>query len=152
MAGEAAFWDWLRRMYIAQLPPGGIWHHQRIEDLISSGIPDHNLCVQGREYWLELKSLTHWPVRDSTPVRFERYTLEQRDWLRNRWRAGGRSFLVLRVATPGLVLAWNGDVAHSGVEGLPRASLMGTSCGTWECRGFSVRRFLKDLEEARNRG
>ena len=151
MAGEANFWEWLRDRYREQIPRK-LYHHQRIEDMLSLGVPDHNLCVQGREYWLELKSLTHWPVRASTPIRFERYTLEQRDWLRDRWRAGGRAFLLLRVATAGLVLAWNGEEAHSGVEGRTRDHLMGTSCGRWECKGFSVRKFLKDLEWARTLG
>lgn len=148
MAGEAAFWDWLAGQLAAQLP-SRVYDVQRVEDMLTQGVPDVNLCVQGREFWLELKSLLTLPARATTPVRFERYTTDQRNWLRRRWRAGGRAFLLLRVR--GAVLAWNGERAWGEVEGHPFAQLMGTSCGRWPVQGFSVRAFLRDLEAERAR-
>lgn len=77
---------------------GGEAHAQRIESrLTGSGIPDWNYCVKGVDGWIEAKYIAEWPKRKDTTVRLTKYTAEQRLWLWERDRAGGRAFLVVQV-------------------------------------------------------
>lgn len=63
--------------------------------------PVENICVVGYpdvEYiggHIELKTLDKLPVRGG-PVRIEHYTAHQKLWLLNRWRKGGRAFLLIQ--------------------------------------------------------
>ena len=65
----------------------------RIENLLGKGTPDVN-CVG---CWVELKWLSAWPKRASTPVRLDHYTDEQRLWLKRRGEAGEPTWLCLQV-------------------------------------------------------
>jgi hypothetical protein len=71
------------------------------ENRVEKGTPDCHY-IDG---WVELKQLDEWPARDTTIVRFHRYTNNQRIWLTRRWKKGGRSFLLLRVKTDWLMFA-----------------------------------------------
>ena len=148
MAGEAAFWDWLLGRITGQIPSYA-FDAQRLEVMVTQGVPDVNFCLQGKEFWWELKALNGIPARPATPLRFERYTLDQRNWLRRRWRCGGRAFLLLRILTPGVVVAWTGEVAWDRVEGRTWMDALGASCGRWPVKGFSARTFLRDLNRVR---
>lgn len=61
-----------------------------------------------REMWVELK-VVEKPARVTTKVRVEHFTMEQRQWLVNRARAGGEGYLLLQVGDQYLWL--RGDVA-----------------------------------------
>lgn len=78
-------------------------HIQRVEDSMSPGIADMNVCHQGFEFWLEGKFLKDLPVRDNTLVRVG-LTPEQATWLETRQRAGGCVFVWIRVRGYGWLL------------------------------------------------
>lgn len=70
-----------------------------VENLLTgktgTGMPDVN-HIYG---WAELKWLRSYPKRETTPVRIDHYTDDQRSWLLRRYRAGGGAWLVLKVRT-----------------------------------------------------
>ena len=76
-------------------------HPQRIEDKITPGIPDTNICWLGLEAWFEGKFLRKLPARDDTLVQFgskgEPRLRHQRNWLTTRAKAGGSAFWWVRV-------------------------------------------------------
>jgi hypothetical protein len=53
--------------------------------------------MDGINGWIELKVIPAFPKRESTPVRIDHFTREQRMFLRARGRAGGYCFFLLRV-------------------------------------------------------
>jgi hypothetical protein len=65
--------------------------------LIYGGIPD--LCITGEKtIWLELKWVTTWPVRASTPVKRDMLRPAQVNWMRDYHRQGGRdAWIFVRV-------------------------------------------------------
>lgn len=68
----------------------------RIENGVSVGMPDVNVCIEGRESWLELKSPTE-PVRPTTPLfgSNHRVSQEQANWMLRQRRAGGRCYFLI---------------------------------------------------------
>lgn len=62
-----------------------------VENLVGSGTPDVNI-IPG---WIELKKLVRWPR--SGVVKVPHYTPEQRAWSFRRARAGGRTWMLLRI-------------------------------------------------------
>lgn len=73
MTPERALAKWL----LDALPPNS--HAQRIEVTTGRGVPDLNLCGNGREWWLELKADHKLPL-----LRPEQFA-----WLTRRHNAGG---------------------------------------------------------------
>ena len=69
---------------------------QRIESM-GSGIPDVNCCLDGFEFWLELKVVTH----GRTLLRKEQYA-----WGNRRANHRGNVFVLSHDESRGLVLAW----------------------------------------------
>jgi hypothetical protein len=53
--------------------------------------------MTGIEGWIELKAVRKAPVRATTIVRCDHYTQEQRVWLSERKKAGGRVHLLVKV-------------------------------------------------------
>jgi len=80
----------------------------RVENPIHPGTPDVNLA---NGIWIELKALAKYPVKPSYLLRLPWYTPQQRVWLYRRWRAGGRTYLLLEVVAAGDWLLFDGDVA-----------------------------------------
>jgi len=103
MASEASMWTALRPV----LKP---LHPVRIESHMEPGIPDVNYS-QG---WVELKYAERWPPRGG-PLRVDHFTKEQRGWLVQRRKAGGRAFLLLKV----------GDEEWLLFDGLVAAAMLG---------------------------
>ena len=60
-------------------------HFQRIETSVGLGIPDVNCCVNGVEFWLELK------VSLGKRLAITKY---QKAWILNRYKAGGLVFVL----------------------------------------------------------
>lgn len=70
-----------------------------VENLLTGktgiGTPDVNHTYG----WVELKWLRSYPKRETTPVRIDHYTDEQRSWLLRRYMADGGAWLVLKIRT-----------------------------------------------------
>ncbi len=60
-------------------------HFQRIETNVGLGVPDLNGCIDGIEFWLELK------VRSGTALGLSKF---QKSWIIRRGKAGGRVFIL----------------------------------------------------------
>jgi len=88
-------------------------HVQNIEDAYSIGVPDTNLCINGRESWVECKFLKDWPKRATTPVR-PSFRPGQVPWLVNRSQAGGSCYVLIQIGADVLLFegkaAWNLDM------------------------------------------
>jgi hypothetical protein len=123
-SSEHALWLWLKK-HVATV---GFW--QRVENRAGAGTPDVYYCVLGGMGWLELKHLDAWPARASTPVRIEHFTMEQKAWLINHAREGGRAFLLLRVDHQYLLFHGK-DVLPVG-DTLTRADLEVLSAAQWD--------------------
>jgi len=91
---ESSLWKALRDGMAAKFAPLR-WHATRHEDALAAGIPDVSFGLDGVQGWIELKVVAKWPSRGALRVRH--LTREQVLWLRARARAGGRTFLLLRI-------------------------------------------------------
>lgn len=82
----------LRQLFRERVPSPADW--QAVETGgTGRGVPDSNVCIEGRERWLEYKVTAGWAV----PLR-----PEQVGWLLRRERHGGVTFVcVRRVCEPG---------------------------------------------------
>jgi hypothetical protein len=70
----------LRREFCKRVREAG-GHAQPIEDGLTAGVPDVNVCLAGVESWMEIKT-------------GHKLSPEQRKWLVTRARAGGRVFVL----------------------------------------------------------
>lgn len=68
-----------------------VLHAVPIENRVGIGTPDVNYL----DGWIECKWVRRWPVREETIVEIDHFTKEQKLWLRERWRRGGVTGLVL---------------------------------------------------------
>jgi hypothetical protein len=75
-------------------------HIERVENMAGIGRPDVNYCIRGVEGNIELKQLPEWPKREDTVVPVRHFTPQQRLWIRDRVRAGGRVYVLLQVCRP----------------------------------------------------
>ena len=69
----------------------------RIENLMMSGMPDCNLCLEGNEWWIEIKAPAKTPKRATTPLFGSNHRIMQSQilWHTRQIRAGGNSgFLI----------------------------------------------------------
>jgi hypothetical protein len=66
-----------------------------IENIVGIGTPDVWI-VPGA---VELKWAREWPARERTALKLDHYTNAQREWLIQRWNAGGGAWLLLQVRT-----------------------------------------------------
>lgn len=65
-----------------------------VENRVGPGTPDVNF-IDG---WVELKSLDTKPKRlDTTKIKIDHYTPQQRAWILKRWMKGGKVFLLLQL-------------------------------------------------------
>ena len=74
------------------------WLADRIENSISTGMPDVNYCItRAKRGWIELKYLEHYPKRPKTKIRLSHFTQEQRNWLIQRSQVGEKCFVFLQI-------------------------------------------------------
>lgn len=93
MGPEATLWTWLKR----GLKPLGKPHDvHRIETSTELGYPDVEGCIDGACFLVELK-VAHYVRKRDGSFALEHYTSKQAYTLYKRWKAGGRSWLLLRV-------------------------------------------------------
>lgn len=110
---EANAWSTVRS-HLVNLRP--LPHIQRLEDKLTGGIPDTNVCFDGIDFWLEGKYVDKLPKRDSTLVRVD-LRADQALWHENRQLAGGKTFVWIRVNRLGWQL-WD-DRFRSLQDGVP---------------------------------
>ena len=101
---EAGLWGTMRQ----QMGANKYWREAtRHEEALQAGIADVSYVSRGRHHgWIELKKLKEWPKRESTIVRIEHYTDDQRIWLKKKGRAGGYTWLFLQVCRDYLLFDW----------------------------------------------
>lgn len=101
---EKAFWSRVLRKALHR-PPSSLAY--KVQDAFVKGLPDVVAQVDGRTYWIELKTLDHAPVREDTPWRVG-VTMEQRRWLQawNRAWRDSAGFDLRGPITPAFVLLW----------------------------------------------
>ena len=113
-------------------------HAVSVENPVKPGTPDVNY-VDG---WIELKWLRRWPVRPETVVKIDHYTKVQRSFGRMRWRARGKSFLLLQVQTHWLL--FTGPVAAKFVGKVDRATLNQLALRHW-AKGLNRKELIECL-------
>lgn len=106
------------------------------------GMPD----VSYAGGWVELKWLPKWPRRDTTRVRIDHFTREQRRWLTLRHEAGEDTWLLLQVRREWLLM--RGPVAAEVVGKLSRIELMRASDRVW-LTGLKRGELHRHMEAAR---
>lgn len=93
---EQRLWDLVRGAM------GGAWHATRIENRLSSGVPDVHFATQQNTTrdrltgWIELK-VAKKPARATTPVKIPHLTNEQVNWHLEHRAHGGQSWLLIEM-------------------------------------------------------
>lgn len=93
MALETALWERCARGAVALRNKGHRLDMKRIENCATSGHPDVEGCLDGLQFWIELKSCKR-PVRADTPIRPKKRQ-SQDIWHTVRANAGCRIHWVL---------------------------------------------------------
>lgn len=115
-----------------------------VENRARPGTPDVNY-VEG---WLELKWLRSWPRNaEDSVVRIEHFTPQQRVWLKNRWRRGGRAFLLLQAAGQDWLL-FDGETAAHTVGRATRPVLYQRALRSW--KSLNVKELIQCLTTPRS--
>jgi hypothetical protein len=116
---EKGLWSTMR----VQMGSNKYWREAtRHEDSLQKGIADVSFVANnGYHGWIELKKIKEWPKRESTIVRIEHYTDDQRIWLKQKGRAGGCTWLFLQVGRDYMLFNWK---AAQEVGRLPKQQLM----------------------------
>lgn len=89
---ETRLWRWLaeaRKTHREKL------HMTRIENSVSSGMPDVEGCYSSTQFWIELKCEAR-PKREGTKIK-PRFRPGQVPWIERRVKAGGQAFVLLQV-------------------------------------------------------
>lgn len=115
----------MSRLVMAALAP---LHAVRVENPACPGTPDVNYAGG----WLELKEVPSWPADPRWPLRVPHFTLQQRLWMRQRVRHGGRAHLLLKVGAEWLLL--RGDVAAERLGEVPPDELRSSAELRWHSR------------------
>jgi hypothetical protein len=100
-------------------------HPTRIENRWE-GTPDVNYI----EGWIELKFIRDLPKRAATIVRIDHFTPQQRVWLLERSLAGGKVFLLLKLASSWMI--FEGRVASEFVGLVDYATLKEKAIQVWD--------------------
>lgn len=90
MARESALWQRCDTAAKAMRRLGHLVDLQRIENCATSGHPDVEGCINGKQTWIELKSCDR-PARKNTPIRPKKRE-SQEIWHDERTRLGGSRF------------------------------------------------------------
>lgn len=124
-------------LYQSRLDP------HRIENLLGLGMPDVNYT----HGWIELKAMAEWPKRDTTPLRVDHFSKEQRVWLRRRWRMKGNAWLLLEVGTKEFYLL-TGEMAADHIGKITRADYP-LYASAFSLNGFTYDPFVPVLTKQR---
>lgn len=69
---------------------------QRVENVVADGVPDINGCIEGIEFWIELKC-PKVPKRPNTPLFGSNHRIgpNQFAWFKAQYQAGGNVYLLI---------------------------------------------------------
>ena len=92
---EQQLWD---RMRSNVLHRDSVWI-ERIESMVSTGLPDVHAIRKGSVSWTELKCAARWTKRANTPLLgvAKGLSIDQRNWHLNWTNHGGGSFIVIGI-------------------------------------------------------
>lgn len=76
-------------------------HIQPIESVTGPGIPDLNGCIEGVDFWIELKYFKKWPKKNFKSKLSE----YQKLWLRTRWKNGGQAYYLAQIEKDYLLIS-----------------------------------------------
>ena len=93
MSLEKSLWQRVKKGGVALKILGHDVHMGRLENVVGTGNPDVDICLDAVQIWLELKS-EHRPARPGTSIR-PKVRVDQEIWLRERVEAGCRNAFVL---------------------------------------------------------
>jgi len=141
---EGGFWNTLSKKM------GKDWKVQRIENLFDAGIPDIYFTTtdKGTMGWIELKYAHDWPKRKTTPMKFEHFTPEQKNWIREHGSVGGNIFVFIQVKRDYLLFDWT---AHSFLGTVPKSELFDRCLYYWknQIKKEELLRILNGLQKWR---
>lgn len=115
----------------------------RHEDKFQKGIADISFCQCGIGGWMELKHVSDWPARETTPVRIPHYSIDQKEFLEKKGKCQGNSWLFIQVAGDFLLYDWRS------AQYLPdktKTEMVELSCFFYE-RRLDYAQFARDLTE-----
>ncbi len=112
-------------------------HGFAVENPTCPGTPDVNYI----EGWIELKWLRAWPKRETTDVKLDHYTPQQRLWIKRRHENGGKVFLLLQCKREWLLFK---HPATMDVGKVPKAELIKMAYKYWK-NGLNKEEFIKCL-------
>jgi hypothetical protein len=81
MITESKLWSWINQIQKSE----PTWHLFRIESSTINGIPDVNACIDGKEFWIELK------CNRGKNIGISKY---QFVWHLKRNKCGGKCFIL----------------------------------------------------------
>lgn len=115
----------LRSYIVKGLKKAGQFVHA-VENPCRPGTPDVYGCSLGSMFWIELKWVADWPKRNGR-LDIKHFTKEQRLWLRQNGRAGGKSFVLLQVYNQWFLLngIWAADnIGEADQEAINEGALL----------------------------
>lgn len=83
---------------------GTRWDAQSHEDKYSNGIPDLSFGAEGVNGWIELKQIPKF--KGENPVKPDKYTPEQINWIRRRGKKSGHCFIFVKVEDRYFLFDW----------------------------------------------
>lgn len=116
MANETSLWNWLKK---ARDYFGSALHIRRVENAVSTGDPDADGILKGKDFTIELKCCAR-PARGSTRLRYHDVTINQVEWHKHRLAAGGASAFLIQVGDGPEAVRYlvHGAEAHALAEGV----------------------------------
>lgn len=117
-------------------------HAVSIENGVGMGTPDVNF-VGG---WIELKSMPRWPMLCDTILRVEHWTPSQKLFHRQRAKAGGKSWVLLKVENDWLL--FKGEVAADILGESAESTLKEKAFRIWAVDGLHEADFLETMRTA----
>jgi hypothetical protein len=126
---EGGLWSTMRQ----QMGANKCWREAtRHEDALQKGIADVSyISMLGQHGWIELKQVNEWPKRESTILRIDHYSDDQRMWLKRKGKSGAFTWLFLKVHRDYMLFDW---LQAQYVGKLPKDPLKRAACGLWEGR------------------
>lgn len=102
MGSESSFWNTIKKNM------SKYWVADRVENPIMSGTPDVYYTMKSpfSMGWIELKHAHTWPKRETTILRLDHYTAQQKAFIRRHGSAGANVKLFLQVKTDYLLFDW----------------------------------------------
>lgn len=91
---ESNLWKWLatsRQIYRDRL------HINRVENTVLRGMPDVEGCIDGQQFWIELKCAGR-PTNPGKGIAVE-FQPNQAPWIERRMAAGGKVHILLQVGS-----------------------------------------------------